>query len=322
MPRPKRAKVTPSEPIKLFGMTGKKPLSEITNPKAPKSIASSRGTNGSDDSDGLVTTRKTISNRHGITQEDATMSGALALEDVGVAKPRPLSSKRRVALSRVAREADHTKSIEALKAQRDAALAMEALAKAGKDSQVQIQSTQRTEDALPNTIQSTAPMYALAASTGISQPMHVSRAQATPMKEHSILAVENFKRRPRQPSILQIARAQTIAADSDKEDDTLDDFNPDDESTPFRISHSSPRHEYSSTSSRKRKLSTPEIQVPASQAGSSPDGRSSSLPPSDDLLGDIVAEDSQPNPPLPEIPASIPSRPEQSLDSDTLAPPR
>ncbi|KAI4280805.1 MAG: hypothetical protein L6R38_004167 [Xanthoria sp. 2 TBL-2021] len=305
MPRPKRTKLAPSVPIIPAAIASWKPQ---TRPDGSPAVSSSRGTNGSDDSEGVVTQSKTGVNRRGIAPQPVFMSGALAVEDVGPQRPRPVSSGKRVELSRIAREGDYAKSHEALKKRGDANVASERLTRAAEDAERQMQSTQTAK----------APNQKIA-------PIQIAKTQATPLKENSVLALENFKRRPRQPSILQIAQAHNAAAESEN-DDTLDDFNPDDESTPFRDSRSIPQQELFSTSSRqslprKRKLSTPEIQVPASQIQSPPIPSSSPPPSQPDDLFDLIAEDSQPNPPLPKIPTRTSPQP-KPIDSDTMAPPQ
>ncbi|KAL9598606.1 MAG: hypothetical protein Q9179_003859 [Wetmoreana sp. 5 TL-2023] len=324
MPRPKRAKVTPSKPISVIATVPKKPQLELSISPASGSVSSSRGATGSDDSEGIVTKSKTATNRRGVAPMEAMMSGALAVEDAGEKRPKPLSSRKRIALSRIAREGDYAKAYEDLKAGRESVLGAE---KEANNSEVQIQSTQMAGAAVVPIALSTAPLHTTITSTQSSHSIQGAKTQATPLRESSILAIGNFKRRPRQPSLLQIAQAQTAAAESDI-DDILDDFAPDDESTPLHKSHSGPQQEHSSTSSsgqpssRKRKLSTPEVQVPASQSQVSPVESSppGSSPP--DNLFDIVADDSQPNLPLPIIPSSKSHPHQEATDSETLAPPQ
>ena len=87
--------------------------------------------------------------------------------------------------------------------------------------------------------------------TSIAQNESSKKAQATPSAESSILALKNFKRRPRQPSMLQMVQQRTASArpsavnlqakdDSnvfDIVDDIVDDeaFAPDAEGTPARL---------------------------------------------------------------------------------------
>ncbi|PGG97964.1 hypothetical protein AJ79_09019 [Helicocarpus griseus UAMH5409] len=95
----------------------------------------------------------------------------------------------------------------------------------------------------------------------------------TPAFESSMLS--NFRRRPRQPSILQMMQGDP-SSDLD-EDDFLGTFDPDDESTPLKFpnrksipqlpisSPSSTPHNLPTGSSKKRKLYTePEVQVSGS----------------------------------------------------------
>ncbi|KAI4250450.1 MAG: hypothetical protein L6R40_000048 [Gallowayella cf. fulva] len=303
MPRPKRTKLAPSVPIIPFATTSRKPQTNLSPP-----VSSSRGTNGSDDSEGIVTTSKTGVNRRGVKPQAVFMSGALAAEDAGAKRPRPVSSRKRLELTRIAREGDYAKASEGFKLRRDANSAGEKLSGDTKKTE-RTHTTQITKD--PN---------------ATIAPSRIAKAQATPLRENSVLAIENFKRRPRQPSLLQIAQAQHVAVDSEH-DDTLDDFNPDDESTPFGKSGLDAHQERLSTSSsrqpssRKRKLSTPEIQVPASQSHSFSGRTSSPASSLPDNVSDAVAEDSQPNPTLPPIPTSKTPLAPRPVDSDTMAPP-
>lgn len=233
------------------------------------------------------------------------MSGALAVEDVGSQRPRPVSSGQRAELSRIARAGDYSKSHEVLK-------------KRGDNNDAARRLVETAQDAEPQMSKAKPPSQKIA-------PIRIANTQATPLGEKSVLALDNFKRRPRQPSILQIAQAHNATAESEG-DDTLDDFNPDDESTPIQDFRSVLRQQLSSTSSRqslprKRKLSTPEIQVPASQVQDPRDPSSSPPPSQPDDLFDLIAEDSQPNPPLPKIPTRV-SPQTKPVDSDTMAPPQ
>ncbi|KAL8972796.1 MAG: hypothetical protein Q9183_000360 [Haloplaca sp. 2 TL-2023] len=318
MPRPKRAKITTATPAPMTTAVTTAQRALEPSPAA-ESVTSSRGATGSSDSDGLITRNPTRMNSKGFVAKEVFMSGALPVDDAGERRPRPLSTRKRVALSRIAREGDHARAYEALKARRDAALQAERLAKEAKQANAQIPSTQLSYDPAPKIVPTTAPAISPAQN---AQPVRGSRTQATPLREHSVLDIQNFKRRPRQPSLLQVARAQVAAAESE-DGDSLNDLEPDDESTPFGKSQKSLEQQPSSNSSRKRKLSTPEIQVPASQT-QEPEQQSSSPVPSavDDVLDSAAVEDSQPEPILPPIPASLPPTSQQAIHSDTLAPPR
>lgn len=100
-----------------------------------------------------------------------------------------------------------------------------------------------------------------------------SKIPGTPAFESSILS--NFRRRPRQPSILQMMQAEDGSSDLD-DDDFLGGLSPEDESTPLNLSRgksllarkdsSSPSEPRlpSSGSSRKRKRSPDELPAPQS----------------------------------------------------------
>jgi len=100
-------------------------------------------------------------------------------------------------------------------------------------------------------------------------PASALRVRSTPAAEASILALANFKRRPRQPSIIR--QVQLASETGDRYD--FDDLEPEDESTPLHLNKRRTRsslnlqHEKSAapatSSSRKRKFS--EVQVPATQ---------------------------------------------------------
>lgn len=302
--------------------------------------SSGRVTNGSDDSEGLVKTKKTVLNRRGLPAQEATMSGALPAEDVMVEgrRVKPPTGRKRAALSRVARETDHARAIEALRARREAALAAE---EGEKGETVHIPSSMPEEivaiERLPaNSTKEPGTSRAtehLGPGTGL-------KARAPQRAEPSLHGASAFKKRPRQPSLLQLIRSQNQdVPPMNDEDDDLDDFCPDDESTPFIKSlsrsnlHQSPLPSSSSpqksSSSKKRKLTPPEVQVPASQPILP---RRSSPPqlPYDDLYG-ISTENDEPEIAVPSHgpdrlepilppPCSTYTPPPQIWD-DTQAPP-
>ncbi|KAL8912405.1 MAG: hypothetical protein Q9171_002591 [Xanthocarpia ochracea] len=305
MPRPKRTKLAPSVPIIPIAIASRKPQNI---PDVSPALSSSRGTNGSDDSDGIVSKSKTGANRRGIAPRPAVMSGALAVEDAGTQKPRPLSTRKRIELSRIARDGDYAKANEALGKPGTTNVGTGTSVRTAEHAAIRMQLT-HTASALSKTV----------------APKELSKTKAATLREDSVLAPENFRRRPRQPSILQIAQAYNAATEAES-DHTLDDFNPDDESTLFRAPRADHYQEYSSissrqSSSRKRKLSTPEIQVPPSRRQPPPNPSSSPRPSQSDNLTEVIAEYLQPNPSLPKIPART-SPPPMPLDSDTMAPPQ
>ncbi|KIW06076.1 uncharacterized protein PV09_03247 [Verruconis gallopava] len=128
-------------------------------------------------------------------------------------------------------------------------------------------------------------------------PVSALRVQGTPGIETSMLMLQNFKRRARQPSLIRMVQQSSELGQEDEEaylgaeldmDDTLRDFDkflPEDESTPLNFGKKKPligsvgqpsdthRHEPRTTSSKKRKRdqTEEEIQIPGSSSyGSSP----------------------------------------------------
>lgn len=172
-------------------------------------------------------------------------------------------------------------------------------------------------------------------SLGSESPAHGTRPPsaikigATPAHEASILALTNFKRRPRQPSLLRMVQQHTDVEDNDQSnlDDTdnfeFDDFLPHAESTPLNVRKNAPEDEtrndsgthISSSGSRgvKRKLS-PVVQVPRSS------------PPFEPPSGADVESLRSSSPSLPEVLSSHEVAPEQRPESEepfseTYAPP-
>ena len=82
----------------------------------------------------------------------------------------------------------------------------------------------------------------------------------TPAHGGSIFNLGNFKKRPRQPSILGTAQKERRAWP--EYDDEEDDFNPEDESTPLNLSKTRDMASSSASNPRKRKLSA--VQLPRS----------------------------------------------------------
>lgn len=238
------------------------------------SAASNRDATGSDDSEGLVKTQRNQIIRKGTTTQNMMMSGAIAPKNADAARVKPLTGRKRAVLSRIVRNADHDKAIEALKARRDAALAAE------RGSEIQVPSSIPTEP--PIAMEPAAEQHERTSDPVPAVVVKPTSVPATPrVGAASAFRGSNFKRRPRQPSLLQLVQAQANPQD-ELDDDDLDDFHPDDESTPFLhaksqlfpqtslySSESSPNQ----SSSRKRKLSTPVVQVERSQ---SPETRISS----------------------------------------------
>lgn len=252
------------------------------------------------------------------------MSGALDPKEFGDGRPRPPTGRQRAALSKIAREADHARAIEALKKRRDAALGAQG---GGQIPVPSSQSTKPTEDPRPPTRGKDTP----AMTSALTLPSGLGpQEQGAPAMESSVLAIAKFKRRPRQPSILQLVQQQDTRAEERSDDDDLDDFLPDDESTPFLVSKTKPQIQdtpISSSSSsqqlpttnlsRKRKLTPPVIQVPRPQSAVDP--------PTTPTVQGLGISDIHSTPgDEPELPPRhvLPAPSFQSLHSDTLAPPQ
>lgn len=314
MPRPKRSKVTPSVPVQHVSRPA-----PLTSPAQKKTGFSSqslgRVTTGSDNSDGLVIAKTRNTGKSTPTAHLYTMSGALAPEDIGSTQSKPASARMRATLSKIVREADHAK-VEGEK----------------KERKVSRATTIEEPDEVPSSIPTQAAESRRPSSSrlGLSstqqriQPGLEVRVYETPrVHSSSMLGGATFKKRPRQPSLLRMAESQKNASD-ELNDDDMYDFMPDDESTPIikALSHenapSTSSSSHQTPGSRKRKMKSPEVQVPASQAieiGSSPSTISS---PSDHH--EESSEDDQTQPVLP--PPRSAGTPPPEIFSDTLAPPQ
>ena len=283
MPRHKAIKGVPYEAASEISqpMTARKTERQLELVAA----ASNRDATGSDDSEGLVKTQRNRIIRKGTTVQNMMMSGAIAPKDADAARVKPLTGRKRAGLSRIVRNTDHDKAIEALKARRDAALAAERGSEIQVPSSIPVEPPGAMEPATEQHERTSDPVPAV-----VAKPTSVP---ATPrVRVASAFRGSNFKRRPRQPSLLQLVQAQANPQD-ELDDDDLDDFHPDDESTPFlhaksqlfpQTSLSSSESSPNQPRSRKRKLSTPVVQVERSQSPEtripSP-GNSSETPKSD-----------------------------------------
>ena len=310
---------------------------------------SARNTTNSDDSEGLVTTIKRNTRAKDGASEEISMSGALAPEDLkdnpGL---RPPCRRQRAALSRVAREADHVQAIKALKTRRGESVAKEGAPKLvaqekklgeAQDEVLVPSSMLRTEEIAQVGIETEEEQLDKRTVERVRHaPFSIRKNQATPGAEPSILALAKFKRRPRQPSILQIGRHDASASE-DELDDLLDDFHPDDESTPFHMirleptTQATPTHRASThfstilssldreiPSSRKRKLSLPSVQVPNSQL--SPLRLSPSLlgPTNDQASDSHITREATLHESDPDLPPTrLRAPPAETIWSDTMA---
>ncbi|MCJ1328016.1 hypothetical protein MMC10_004691 [Thelotrema lepadinum] len=201
MPRPKRSKVTPSAPAAL-------PAKLLATLRAAESSSSaSQKSSNSDDSDGLVKRSRVGRNSGRHARNEVFMTGALPKEERnGSRHERPPSRATRTALTEITRNADFAKRKKEralkLKEGLDAqdreveVLVPSSLSDADRTGMDQ---TRRPEPDTPKTAQK------LISQTS-TMPSANWRAQATPRMDSSILALGNFKRRSRQPSLLGIGR--------------------------------------------------------------------------------------------------------------------
>jgi hypothetical protein len=325
MPRPKRTKIT-STTARVAKAAPRKDVAKPTTTASAKTIETINSF--SDDSDGLVTKLESARPRRRrpwektpepVDEADLIMTGALpAADDVPIETtknrtPASHASKKTRSTRLSARQASSSASKPAT-ARSPIEVAQEDLAHEEESSGF--------GDLTFSSFGSESPAHG-------TRPPSAIKVGATPAHEASILALTNFKRRARQPSLLRMVQQNTDVEDNDQSglDDTenfdFDDFLPHAESTPLNVRKNMPEDEtrndsgtqVSSSGSRgvKRKL-TPVVQVPAS----SPPYRSPS--------GVDLDPTRSPSPSLPEI---LPTREEvveQTQDdpeplSQTYAPP-
>ena len=285
----------------------------------------------SDDSDGLVTnTRSTRAKRdvpaqkspNAVNGADLEMTGALHTE----AEAPVTVSKVRTPVSNASRAARATRGSARLSAGKTSP----AVAQAHMRSPAEVVSHDAPEegetsgfgDLTFSSLNSESPAHG-------TRPPSAVKVGATPAHETSLLALTNFKRRPRQPSLLRMVQQTTDVEDNDEsglsntDNFDFDDFLPQDESTPLNKQRAITEREgpndsgahlsSSGSRGRKRKL-TPVVQVPRSS------------PPFDPPSGADIESVRSPSPSLSEV---LPSREEvveQTQDdpeilSQTLAPP-
>ncbi|KAI4632993.1 hypothetical protein J4E80_000353 [Alternaria sp. BMP 0032] len=322
MPRPPRSKVASrvAKPTKPKAAPARK---QAANPIPAQTKKLSEAANSfSEDSDGLVTKSRTTRSRRTLLGEktpeaqdeaELTMTGALpAEEDL----PVP-STKNRTPASNASKRTRATRSSARKSAAQTSPTAAEPT-----HEESQIEEDSGYGDLTFSSLGSNSPAHG-------TRPPSAIKVGATPAHERSILALTNFKRRARQPSLLRMVQQTTDVEDNDQDDlDNTDNFDFDDflphaESTPLNVRKQVPEEEtrndsgtqISSSGSRgtKRKLS-PVVQVPRSSPPVSPQSG-----------GDVESERSH-SPSLPEV---LPTREEvvaqtQEDDeplSETLAPP-
>ena len=316
MPRPKRSKVTPSVPVQHISRPA-----PITSPAQKKngfsSQSSGRVTNSSDYSDysdGLVISKTRNTGKSTPMAQMYTMSGALAPDDIGSTHLRPPSARTRATLSTIVREVDQVKAEREKRARKV---------------------SRATSIEEPNEVPSSIPTRAAESRRPSSSRLSLSSAQQsiqpglevriyeTPrVHSSSMLGGATFKKRPRQPSLLRMAETQKNTSD-DLDDNDMYDFMPDDESTPIikalsnKDAPSTSSSSHQAPGSRKRKMRSPEVQIPASQSIDINSSPSAVQSPSDHDEGS--SEDNHTQPILP--PPRSAETPPPEIFSDTLAPP-
>ena len=314
MPRPRRTKIAPSVPT--VGVPTRTNASSIVPKHIVSLHPSSRDSTNSDDSEGLVKKSKAWADRNGSALQDVRMSGALAIEDGGGStRLRPLSGRERESLLRIVRDADYARKVEPLKRNtkrgtRDGK---------GKQAESALLSSSMPEAQEHQTIDRAKPNEASVTRVAVLHanrpaPRPDAEAQMTAAAEASVLALARFRKRARQASILQIGHQDDSPLPSYTLDDLVD-FNPVDESTPLQTSKigstshiQSPRGPkpppssislpLTATSSHKRKLTAPVVQVPRSQisvrqASSTLSERDSKLDAEDDEIQSSMPEGTQ-----------------------------
>jgi hypothetical protein len=159
--------------------------------------------------------------------------------------------------------------------------------------------------------------------TSLSRPPSALRGRGTPGIDSSVLALNNFKRRARKPSIIRINTAQNSEVEDNTEDFSLplgsDDFAPVDESTPLNVKKrrmaagksTSALDTPASSSARKRKFDETQLDGERTRTAMSSAPLSSPPPVSSD-------DDRLPNQ---QIFPSIETNDVEDRLSDTMAPP-
>jgi hypothetical protein len=297
MPRPKRTKITSATVATTARVTKSAPRKEAAKPIATKPARKvSQTVNvSSKDSDGLVAKAMSTRSRRRkpwektpelVSETDLIMTGALpAVEDVPVASN--LSKRTRSTRTSVR----HTSPFVLISAP------LQPPTEDAQEEAAHVEEDSGFGDLTFSSLGSESPAHG-------TRPPSAIKVGATPAHEASIMALTNFKRRARQPSLLRMVQQRTDVEDNDQSglDDTdnfdFDDFLPHAESTPLNVRKTAPEDEtrndsgtqISSSGSRgvKRKLAAV-VQVPQSS------------PPYDPPSGGDVESARSPSPSLPEI---------------------
>ncbi|KAI8938566.1 hypothetical protein NX059_004445 [Plenodomus lindquistii] len=333
MPRPPRAKVASRDAKPKVAPRKPDPKATSTrNIRAREAVATS--TTFSEDSDGLVTKSKATraSRRAGghsaperVEEAQFNMTGALPAEESAPTS----SSKNRTPASAVSKRARTSKGSATLSARKISSPAGAPTPPHWPSEGVPADDASVDEssgfgDLTFSSLGSDSPAHG-------TRPPSAVKVGATPAHERSILALTNFKRRTRQPSLLRMVQQTTDVEDNDHSDlDNTDNFDFDDflphaESTPLNVRkagrnddvrNDSGTHISSSGSQGTKRKLTPVVQVPRSSPPGSPER---------DTESDLESIRS-PSPSLPEVLSSreqviAQTQDDDSVLSQTYAPP-
>ena len=292
MPRPPVKRSKSNHQIQAAKRVPNNPLSnspaarrcQLQDQLAHKQIG--RVPSDSDDSDQLVTKTRNSRNRRGVPRQEIYCSGGVALNDKVAAHQSPSNKEQQLS----------SQQAPAVAAKGNGARSATAPARKGLKAIDSLSTSKPAEVPRPN-----APGRANPSPLGLAT-FNVTQLQArgTPEPETSILGP--IKMRKRQPSILRLIDSP----DSPILEQDLDDFLPDDESTPLNAS-------------RKRKLSpTSTTSVPAPSTLS---------PPETGNLGGITGNATSMEPELPAAPSrnllqNLQPIADADDDDDTMALPR
>ena len=334
MPRPRQPKLIRTVPLDA---PSEKPASASlarNSASRPSPQSSKSGTNASDDTDGLV--KRDIRRNKGAdgNADQYLMSGALDLDADVETRLQSTSQHTQVKPPKPGQNTGRKLSQEPRKNASEIAKAAATSQEPSFVPSSQPQDSHEAPDRRP-----------LATTKASNRSNNSSKVHGTPLAQSSFLGGIQFKRRVRQPSLLTLAQPQpdtTIDPEGDnlegddlegddlegddlEGDESLEDFRPDDESTPMvkSMAQSDERtaSQQKTSNSRKRKRQSPDIQVPASQSQPQLISSASSSVDSDsslDLL-DAQGEDAE-EPTLPRLRQTKPASPE--IYDETLAPPQ
>ncbi len=287
MPRPpyKRAKHNHPDPVKRVQRGPKvNPISpqELNQKLAPKPLG--RGLTDSDDSDKLVTSNKSGRNRKGVPRKDVYASGAVAPGDAPASHKSPRQTRQNAPKVGAQQPTVNDRKKSA--------------ASAPLQQNVAKPTVRATKQVVDQAVRKELPSSPVPRSAQTSRAP--TRLQGIADAETSALGT--IKPRRRQPSILHLVENNDS---SNIADEGLDDFLPNDESTPIHLSKShvpisTPASSLShQVASRKRKLSPPITLVPASQESHAAQDQRRRLPNADE------ANVSDPEPKLPPPSRSV-----------------